>query len=138
MSRFPLFHGWHRTGCERATRAIGGVQSSMRETTVIVRYCDYPSSRVENSASGFFYKPYSVYIYHYQSFFKTNVADGPLCWFSTWFCEGSKIQGSHVELFIGSKVLFQFCFEIFTPEGRGGGKGGSANFKTKRTEPLTL
>ena len=30
-----------------------------------------------------------------------------------------------------------FCFEICTPEGRGGDKGGSANFKTKHTEPLT-
>ena len=30
-----------------------------------------------------------------------------------------------------------FCYEVFTPEGRGGEKGGSANFKTKHTEPLT-
>ena len=30
-----------------------------------------------------------------------------------------------------------FCFEICIPEGRGGEKEGSANFKTKCTEPLT-
>ena len=30
-----------------------------------------------------------------------------------------------------------FCFEICTPEGRGGEKGGNANFKTKHTEPWT-
>ena len=30
-----------------------------------------------------------------------------------------------------------FCFEICTPEGRGGENGGSANFKIKHTEPLT-
>ena len=29
-----------------------------------------------------------------------------------------------------------FRFEICTPEGRGGEKGGSANFKTKHTEPF--
>ena len=40
-------------------------------------------------------------------------------------------------LFIGSKVPCLFCFEIFTPEGKGGEKGGSANFKTKHTECLT-
>ena len=40
------FCGWHSKGCERATRAIGGVQSSMRATTVIMRYCDQPASRV--------------------------------------------------------------------------------------------
>ena len=38
---------------------------------------------------------------------------------------------------IWSKVLCLFCFEICTPEGRGGEKGGSSNFKTKTTEPLT-
>ena len=32
------------------------------------------------------------------------------------------------KLFIGSKVLCEFSFEICTPEGRGGEKGGSANF----------
>ena len=31
------------------------------------------------------------------------------------------------------KVMCLFCFEIFTPEGRAGVKGGSANFKTKHT-----
>ena len=34
------------------------------------------------------------------------------------------------------KVLWLFCFEICTPEGRGGEKGGSANFETKHTEPF--
>ena len=34
-------------------------------------------------------------------------------------------------------VLDVICFEICTPEGRGGEKGGIANFKTKHTEPLT-
>ena len=29
-----------------------------------------------------------------------------------------------------------FCFEICTPEGRGGERGGNANFKSKHTEPL--
>ena len=42
-----------------------------------------------------------------------------------------------VKLFLGSKVLCMFCFEICTPEGRGGEKGGSTNFKTKHTEPFT-
>ena len=42
-----------------------------------------------------------------------------------------------VELIIGSKVLCMLCFEICTPEGRGGEKGGSVNFKAKHTEPLT-
>ena len=41
-----------------------------------------------------------------------------------------------VKLFIGSKVPWLFCFEICTPEGRGGEKGGSANFETKHTEPF--
>ena len=30
-----------------------------------------------------------------------------------------------------------FCFEICTPDGVEGEKGGSANFKTKYTEPLS-
>ena len=34
-------------------------------------------------------------------------------------------------------VLDVICFEICTPEGRGGEKGGIANFKTKHTEPFT-
>ena len=42
-----------------------------------------------------------------------------------------------VKLFIGSKVLYVFCSEICTPQERGGEKGGSANFKTNHTEPLT-
>ena len=42
-----------------------------------------------------------------------------------------------VKLFIGSKVQCVFCFEICTPEGRRGGRGGSANFIRKHTEPLT-
>ena len=42
-----------------------------------------------------------------------------------------------VKLFIGSKVGCMFYLEICTTEGRGGGKGGIANFKTKHTEPLT-
>ena len=44
---------------------------------------------------------------------------------------------TRVELFIGSKVPCVLYFEICTPEERGGEKGGSANFKTKHTEPLT-
>ena len=32
--------------CERAMRAIGGMQSSMRVTPVIMRYCDQRASRV--------------------------------------------------------------------------------------------
>ena len=34
-----------------------------------------------------------------------------------------------LKLFIGSKVLCVFCFEIGTAEGRGGEKGRNANFK---------
>ena len=41
-----------------------------------------------------------------------------------------------VKFFIGSKVQCMFCFEICTPEDRGGEKRGSANFKTRHTEPL--
>ena len=36
-----------------------------------------------------------------------------------------------VELILRSKL---FCFEICTPEGRGGEKGGNANFKMKHTK----
>ena len=43
------------------------------------------------------------------------------------------IEGPHsytgVELFIRSKVQSLFCYETSTTEGRGGEKGGSANFK---------
>ena len=42
-----------------------------------------------------------------------------------------------VELILGSKVPCLFCFEIYTPEGRGGEKGGNVNFKTRHIEPLT-
>ena len=42
-----------------------------------------------------------------------------------------------MKLLIGSKVLFLFCLEICTPEGRGGEKRENANFKTNHTEPLT-
>ena len=41
-----MFRGWHSKGCERATRAIGGVKNSMPVTTVIMSYCDQPASRV--------------------------------------------------------------------------------------------
>ena len=41
-----------------------------------------------------------------------------------------------VKLPIGSKVLWVFCFEICTAEGREGEKGGNANFTTKHKEPL--
>ena len=34
-----------------------------------------------------------------------------------------------IEVFIGSKVQCLFCFETCTTEGRGGEKGGSANFQ---------
>ena len=36
-----------------------------------------------------------------------------------------------------SKVQCVFWFENYTTEGRGGEKGGSANFKTKHIEPMT-
>ena len=36
-----------------------------------------------------------------------------------------------------SKVQCLFWSDNCTPEGRGGEKGGSANFQTKHTEPLT-
>ena len=39
--------------------------------------------------------------------------------------------------FIGSKDQCVFCFEICTPEGRGGEKRESAKFKMNHTEPLT-
>ena len=39
---------------------------------------------------------------------------------------------------LGSKVQCLLCFEICTTEGRGGEKGGSANFEIEHTEPLTL
>ena len=39
--------------------------------------------------------------------------------------------------FIWPKVQCLFRSEICTPDRRGGEQGGSANFKTKRTEPLT-
>ena len=42
-----------------------------------------------------------------------------------------------VEVFMMSKVLCLICFEIYTPEGKGGENGGSANLKTKHTESLT-
>ena len=35
-----------------------------------------------------------------------------------------------MEFFIGSEVQYVLCFEICTPEGKGGEKAGSANFKT--------
>ena len=38
---------------------------------------------------------------------------------------------------LGSKVQCLCCFETSTAEGRGGEMGGSANSKTKNTEPLT-
>ena len=37
------------------TRAIGGVQNSMRVTTVIMRYCDQPATRVGGLASSFIF-----------------------------------------------------------------------------------
>ena len=42
-----------------------------------------------------------------------------------------------VEVFLGSSVQCPFCFKTCTTEGRGGEKGGSPNFKTRRTEHLT-
>ena len=36
-----------------------------------------------------------------------------------------------------SKVHCKFCLVHCIPEGRGGEKGGSTNFKRKHTEPLT-
>ena len=38
---------------------------------------------------------------------------------------------------LGSKVQCVFCLETSTTEGRGEEKGGSANARTKHTEPLT-
>ena len=43
-----------------------------------------------------------------------------------------------VNKILGSKVESLFHFETCTSEGRGGEKGGSANSRTKHTEPLTL
>ena len=43
-------------------------------------------------------------------------------------------QCTAVELILGSKVQ---CFEICTPEGRGGEKGGRTNFETKHPDVLT-
>ena len=40
-----------------------------------------------------------------------------------------KLKG--VEVFRMSKVLCLFCFQISSLEGRGGEKGGRANFKTR-------
>ena len=42
-----------------------------------------------------------------------------------------------VEVFICSRVRCLFCFETSTTEGRGGGKGGSANSRREDTEPLS-
>ena len=47
------------------------------------------------------------------------------------------VHTTGVEIVHGSKVQCLFCFEFCTAEGRGGEKGGNANFKTKHTEPLT-
>ena len=41
-----------------------------------------------------------------------------------------------VEVFMMSKILCVFCFDICTPWGKGGVKEGSANFKTWKREPL--
>ena len=54
-----------------------------------------------------------------------------------WIIGIKIITVTGVKLIIGSKVPCLFCFEICTPVGRGKEKGGSANFKTKHTEPLT-
>ena len=42
-----------------------------------------------------------------------------------------------VQLFIGPEVQCVFCFEICTPQGRGGENGGRANLRIKLTEPLS-
>ena len=53
-------------------------------------------------------------------------------------CTGSCLDNrDRVKLYFGSMVPCKFCFEICSPEGRGGEKGGRENFKTKHTEPLT-
>ena len=39
------------------------------------------------------------------------------------------------QVFIMSKVQCMFCLETCTTEGGGGEKGGSANFRTKHTDP---
>ena len=41
-----------------------------------------------------------------------------------------------VNPWVKGSVQSLLCFEFCTPEGRGGEKGGSSNFKTKHTEPL--
>ena len=46
-------------------------------------------------------------------------------------------QYTEVESFIGSKVECMFCFEICTPEGRGGEKVGSANFQKTQNQEIT-
>ena len=53
------------------------------------------------------------------------------------FRRGDKLQGG-VKLFMMSKLRCASCFEKCTTEGRGGKKGGSANFKKSHTESFTI
>ena len=47
------------------------------------------------------------------------------------------VDNTGIKSFIASEAQCMFCFEICTPEGKGGENGGSANLKTKHTESLT-
>ena len=49
-SDFPYVWGWDSTGLQAEVRT-GEVQNSTGVTTVIMRYCDQPASRVGSSAS---------------------------------------------------------------------------------------
>ena len=76
---------------------------------------------------------------------------GGMCWPAGWIAGRELLQWlllasffkltvqlfTPVKYILVWKVLCLFCFEICTTEGRGGEKGGSANFKTKHTEHLT-
>ena len=51
-------------------------------------------------------------------------------------CSTNLLRYTPVKNILVWKVLCLFCFEICTPEGRGGEEGGIANFKSKHTEPF--
>ena len=64
-----------------------------------------------------------------------KTACGPTA--ATAACSEAGESYTGVKFFVGPKVQCVFCFEICTPDAREGEKGGSANFKTMSTEPLT-
>ena len=65
-------------------------------------------------------------------------------WVSSMDCNGKGLSITVLRYYKCQVICSVFCqrflacFEICTPEGRVGEKGGNANFKTKHTEPLTL